>query len=160
MLLGIATVDQEVFTWIIFYVRNFKIFATRQRCALIIHNRNISHTFSVCHRSNCLKAEISQSTVSWFHSGETLKYFMGSHKCTNELTMASYFEAISLANVLLPLIGGPNTQILQGICGFGEFRYILGFVMNWTRASFVDMLYILSKNLHEKVQYTNMHVIE
>ena len=67
---------------------------------------------------------------------------------SNELTMASYFEAIALANVLLPLKGGPNTHILQGICGFGDFRYIRGFIMNLVRASDVDRLNILSKNLY------------
>lgn len=37
-------------------------------------------------------------------------------------TIALYFEATALASVDLPLIGGPSTQTLQGIFGFGGLR--------------------------------------
>ena len=40
----------------------------------------------------------------------------------HSLTIALYFEAIALASVDLPLIGGPSTQTLQGIFGFGGLR--------------------------------------
>ena len=40
----------------------------------------------------------------------------------NAFTIALYLTAIALANVDLPLIGGPSTQTLQGILGFGGLR--------------------------------------
>ena len=47
-------------------------------------------------------------------------YFRGKHHTC--ITIALYFEAIALASVDLPLIGGPSTQTLQGIFGFGGLR--------------------------------------
>lgn len=66
------------------------------------------------------------------------------------LTTALYFLAILLASVDFPDRGGPTTHTLQGLMGLGGIRNCLGLCKNCFSASAVDMLYILSRNLHRK----------